>query len=561
MNSFRISSVWAAAGLLFAASSASASSILGSKHNLSTSGPGPIQASGESEICIFCHAPHRASATAPLWNRDDSSAPYTPYSSGTLKASPLPGQPTGASKLCLSCHDGTMALGAVRSRPATIPFADGVVKMPQGRAAYLGTDLSDDHPVSFRYDQSLADNNGNLRSPATLLGPVRLDRDGQLQCTACHDPHNDQYGNFLVQPNAGAALCSVCHTLDTGGIHTCDSCHMPHNAVGHEWLLRASTGNNTCLLCHGIGGTALDASGGAGKVPAGRQTRNIGAELLKTSAHGDIRRNTVIHSPNEDPLNSPRHVECSDCHNPHTTAARAALDAEGAAAPSGLLGIDAAGNVVRSSAFLYEICFRCHADSRARGPARLRRQFPQTNTRLAFAAANASYHPVLAEGRNRDVPSLMAPRTPSSTIGCTDCHNNDEGPGANGTGPRGPHGSRYAPLLERKQVFTDFSAEGGDTYALCYKCHSRSSILGNESFGGHRKHVADVKAACTTCHDPHGVSGVAHLINFNLDYVSPNDRGQLEYVDTGRFQGTCSLTCHQHNHDRAAYGTLVKTAP
>ena len=58
--------------------------IQNSKHNLSTSGPGTIKATSESAICVFCHTPHGSSASAPLWNRTETAATYTPYSSDYL---------------------------------------------------------------------------------------------------------------------------------------------------------------------------------------------------------------------------------------------------------------------------------------------------------------------------------------------------------------------------------------------------------------------------------------------------------------------------------------------
>ena len=80
-------------------------------HNLSVSGPGGVRATSETRVCVFCHAPHNASPSGPLWNRAAPGSTYLPYSSSTAAAAP--GQPTGASLLCLSCHDGTIALGAV----------------------------------------------------------------------------------------------------------------------------------------------------------------------------------------------------------------------------------------------------------------------------------------------------------------------------------------------------------------------------------------------------------------------------------------------------------------
>lgn len=176
-------------------------------HNLSVSGPGTIRALSEQQVCIFCHAPHNTSGLRPLWNRDVPSTSYRIYQSSTLNA--RPGQPTGASKLCLSCHDGTIALGSVLSRADRIRMSGGEF-MPAG-LSNLGTDLSDDHPISFFYTSGLAASDGQLADPHTLPREVRLDAAGELQCTSCHDPHSNANGKFLVMPNEYGALCTSCH--------------------------------------------------------------------------------------------------------------------------------------------------------------------------------------------------------------------------------------------------------------------------------------------------------------------------------------------------------------
>ena len=90
-------------GLVFLALAAFAdnpNSIIYSRHNLSVSSPGPVHATTESDVCVFCHAPHGASATdGPLWNHQMSAAAYTPYSSATLTALNVTiGQPNGSSR-------------------------------------------------------------------------------------------------------------------------------------------------------------------------------------------------------------------------------------------------------------------------------------------------------------------------------------------------------------------------------------------------------------------------------------------------------------------------------
>lgn len=553
---------WLVSGWLalsWAGGAQAAVSVVNSKHNLSALSPNAIKASTQSDVCIFCHTVHGASPQAPLWNRPNSGATYNPYGSSTARA--VIGQPTGSSKLCLSCHDGTIALGMVLSRPTPIQMAGGVTTMPSGRSL-LGTDLADDHPISFTYDSALASANGQLVNPAALNSQVHLDANQQLQCTTCHDPHNDQNGRFLVVNNTASALCTICHRMNnwessdhrasqatwngqgqnpwphtpypTVAANACEGCHAPHAAGTKPRLLNWAGEEQNCYPCHN------------GHVAA----KDIQTQFNKPSYH-PIDRTSGVHDPMEDPLNPTRHVECVDCHNPHAARAGAAAAPNAPPSLAGVKGVNLGGAVVAAVTKEYELCFRCHADSNNRGPARVTRQFVQTNTRLDFQPANASYHPVVAVGKNPNVPSLIAPWSTASMLYCTDCHNNDQGPKANGSGPNGPHGSAYTPLLERQLVLADYNNENSGLYALCYKCHSQAVVLGNTSWPYHRKHVVEKQTACTTCHDAHG-SSKPGLINFNTFYVTASQSGRLEFSGGGG-HGTCYLTCHRQDHSPKSY--------
>ena len=199
----------------------STNDIANTPHNLSVDGPGTVRATSETQVCVFCHTPHGAtnSPGAPLWNRALSAATYTPYSSSSLDAETIAGQlsqPAGSSKLCLSCHDGTLAISSVNvlngqvdgtisitgAGPGdTMPAGEGV---QTGFTRNLGTDLSNDHPISLTYDTTLANVDGELLDPAVsahiairqpgVRPPVPLENTGpggagQVQCGTCHDPH------------------------------------------------------------------------------------------------------------------------------------------------------------------------------------------------------------------------------------------------------------------------------------------------------------------------------------------------------------------------------------
>ena len=552
-------------------------SIINSVHNLSVNGPGTIKASSEKNACVFCHTVHHASGVTPLWNHSMSSVSnYVVYSSARLDSLNLTiPQPNGASRLCLSCHDGTVALGNVSSGAAQIQMQNGVTVMPTGDANNLGTDLSSDHPISFVYDSALAAKDLDVNDPAHLsTKAVRMDSQNRLQCTACHDPHNDQFGNFLVMDNTGSALCLVCHQPGSWGTSAhaisavvtppaiaakistgaktplakaqprtiaatgCENCHVSHKAGSKSHLLQSDMPEQNCFVCH---------NGSAAR-------RNLVADFQKPSIH-PITLNSQAHSPVEDPINPPtRHVVCADCHNPHSANATTATAPRASGALANVTGVTVAGGVIKPLLNEYELCFRCHADSVARGPALVSQQEIQTNTRLQFSTVNQSFHPVEAIGKNQtSVPSLISPWMMSSVMYCTDCHNSYSGPNAGGGGANGPHGSIYRPILERNLDLADYQPESAAAYALCYKCHSRSVVLSNSSFRYHELHVVEQHTACTTCHDSHGVANAPHLINFNTTYVTNGVSGMVRYTSTGTMHGNCTLSCHGYDHQAAPY--------
>ena len=269
-----------------------------------------------------------------------------------------------------------------------------------------------------------------------------------------------------------------------------------------------------------------------------------------------------------------RHAECADCHNPHASHAAAATAPKASGRLAGVWGID--GNGVRvdpsgtpPSVREYEICFKCHGDSANKAqplgpsPPYANRQAAQFNKRLQFDPANPSYHPVEAAGRSTWVPSLVAPWTTSSVMYCTDCHDNDTGPKAPtpGSGPAGPHGSNQKHLLvARYDMDLGSNIESSQAYALCYKCHSRSSILSDVSFSKHSRHLQNASAPCSVCHDPHGVPAAqgtttnnSRLINFDTRFVLPNASGLLRFEATGVGNGRCYLNCHGIEHNPLSY--------
>ena len=524
--------------------------VKGSPHDLS-----PLESKNP---CLFCHTPHGALPQTPLWSHKLSDAVYTIYQSSSLEAKV--GQPTGSSKLCLSCHDGTVALTHTIRSEATGGYINPGSKN-------LGTDLSDDHPISFVYSISLSTEDPQIRPASSLPGELKLGRSSELQCTTCHDPHDNQHGRFLAMSNRRSQMCVSCHNLagwntsshessivsvsgakdnylkeseyGTVSDNGCGCCHRPHSAGGHERLLHYERSENNCLNCH---------DGSVART-------NLRIDLAKASRH-DVVRYDGVHDLKESSMTMPMHVECVDCHNPHATRDSQSQVPLVPGAIRDVPGITSSGAFIQKAQYEYEVCFKCHSDNPNRTHSRITRQLTQSNTRLEFAPSNPSFHPVVSPGVNRDVPSLRSPLTVVSMIYCTDCHNSDSA-----SATKGPHGSNYPNLLAYRYDTSDFTQESSFSYELCYKeCHSRNSILNDESFPKHSEHLQE-EIPCSACHDAHGISSSqgtstanSHLINFDTGIVASDpSTGRLEFQDMGVFKGRCWLRCHETDHSPKEY--------
>ncbi len=190
-------------------------SIVHTSHNLSSSGPGEIKSVNETRICIFCHSSHNGSPEGPLWNHETTkTGAFKVYDRETMQG--YPQQPNGATKLCLSCHDGTIAVGAVKSIAGEIKMhgvgADG--EIPSAKSSNFGRDLSGMHPVSIPYTQKTAQGKSTLRwPPVDLEQEVGLDQAGFVQCTTCHDPHGSRSKSLpFWQKDSFSKVCNVCHS-------------------------------------------------------------------------------------------------------------------------------------------------------------------------------------------------------------------------------------------------------------------------------------------------------------------------------------------------------------
>lgn len=231
------------------------------KHNLSTSGPsGGWKSTNESEVCVFCHTPHNAASGKQfLWNRIGYDPTWVLYtSSPTLNFTNTPAAPSAISKLCLTCHDGVTSLNSMANPRGAImtgndqlgdtywgeePVPPGLGWGPNIGNADIPEDipnqqnyqaptgggglLLNDHPISFRYNES-CDNDSTIKKTGadcngSSIGglPLWWSNDNgisgyKVECVTCHDPHinyvaEPAYAPFLRKSNSSSNLCFTCH--------------------------------------------------------------------------------------------------------------------------------------------------------------------------------------------------------------------------------------------------------------------------------------------------------------------------------------------------------------
>ncbi len=240
-------------------------------HNMSNIGPAGrnVISNTEQQVCVFCHTPHNAKPSVPLWNKVLPTQAFNMYTSSstlspTAKKVKAPGP---ESMLCLSCHDGRTAINVLHNTSNPAAQAAGTDKevdigggygdwtgtiavgtplaafsMTNGYGPALGKigpsdspnisdttyggNLTDDHPISFSY-QTVQGEDSKLQTVAyaEAKGIRFFGGDKRLECSSCHNPHV-AYGwivdkasgvgdltlkPFLVRDNIGSALCLACH--------------------------------------------------------------------------------------------------------------------------------------------------------------------------------------------------------------------------------------------------------------------------------------------------------------------------------------------------------------
>jgi len=502
-------------------------------------GSSPVRGQN-ANACLYCHAPHNALSTTPLWNQTLSTAQSILHPSATDN----PGSATSVgrtSTLCLSCHDGTVAVGQ------TVGF--GMLQMTGALNAKLGTDLSGSHPFSIQPQMKDAPSliSTLVSSHQTRDAAVKL-VNANIECNTCHDVHNQfrdsSMPEFLVRDNTSGQLCFACH--DTGArtlnnrtnsltawansVHAiskatvspkaglggyanmsqiaCGSCHSSHNALGFG-LLRKNPNrppntddtSQACLACH-------DGSDNLTQ-PIVNVLADFNTPGQKAHPFADATNQHTVGEPII--LDRNRHATCADCHAAHAAQPTLGFDSSANLRPSqmGVAGVGVDGIATNTANYQYENCLRCHGRSAAKQslttygymPARALFAGDTMDVSLQLGYSALSAHPVMRDAANLARPSVLRnmwdvsfkvqTRPMSSRLLCTDCHNSDKNREFGGIGANGVHGSKNDHILERQYVMSQVlpGALPGTTIANL----QLNPVLDAS--------VASPYALCAKCHD------------------------------------------------------------
>lgn len=361
----------------------------------------------------------------------------------------------------------------------------------------------------------------------------------------------------------------------------CRGCHGSHWRLSPQKASLAqgtpstpfSTIDANCMRCHqGLPNPAVDQ--GASKLPqwSGTGSSHIDGPFLERAKNFS---KLVTTASNRKVLVK---AQCSGCHDSHAKDRPAYLAGQ---------AFDAFGKPTKVRATsVAQVCFTCHA-----GPEAVRTLKQQGDLGILFRPEAASSHrPGAQAAMRQDLPSLR-PGLFKGSLDCTSCHDNPKA-----TSARGPHGSPYPHLLKaafgRESEVASVGSHGND---LCFTCHDRISIMGNQSFPWHAQHIGGFTpetqvvskasrtaagprflspqapgrmspwaglaasaglgkpAACATCHNSHGSARWPALLDFDPAVVSRASLGVLDYQRMGLGHGSCTLSCHGHDHLQTRY--------
>ncbi len=385
-----------------------------------------------------------------------------------------------------------------------------------------------------------------LRGTGEAEGPTGLALDGapaHSNCKQCHFTHKAP-GAMLAKRADESALCDSCHQASPDKVNK--------NLLKETSAIQLSDPQGS-VSSHLEGGPK-----GLRSVPFVRKVQENGLQTILLPG-------------------------CGSCHDPHVKGKKKLKE----------VVFDTQGHLVGTARVnAANVCYGCHAGREAVTVSE--RQDGDMDVGRRFSPGTASSHFIGRSAKDRpDLPSLNG--TPfQGPLDCTSCHSSPPE-----SGSRGPHSSPYPFLLVASYGTEQHGVLGDKANDLCYTCHMKSSIEGNQSFPFHQQHIQGFTMSpagpgnggktkpgqnpsayppvgrspkdrkpgrgegfmagfgemtpCGTCHDPHGSPANRALLRFDPQVVKPSSAGGPSYLRTSSGHGSCTLSCHGHDHVRTSF--------
>lgn len=286
-------------------------------------------------LCVSCHKVHGAQPATAL-----------------LTFKPKYGE------TCVACHpEQATVLGSSHDLQTNFPGEKNLKGMtPVGAGPCSACHLA--HRTPRDHTTAAGDPDGECVTchQAGSVGQTKVagtNAHPQTQCTACHNPHDRSYGNYLAKPED--ELCASCHADHTklvGGPHDatrpehaekwpadvtaapglCRPCHIPHGEKRPDLfrvgdIAPARNHDDVCLACH------ADLNWGSATGVAAVHPQQIAPEHCEA----DVALVPLDERGGE-------RMGCRTCHDPH-----------GGAEPVHLAR-------VRPGEDTHDLCLRCHTD-------------------------------------------------------------------------------------------------------------------------------------------------------------------------------------------------------
>jgi predicted CXXCH cytochrome family protein len=334
---------------------------------------------GTNQICVFCHTPHGFNPvpSGPLWNkRVSASTVYTVYNAGSNSSSTLDAdipQIGSVSLACLSCHDGTQAMDSMINGPGSGGMmgggsgydaslsstaqasmsllgasqgyvwgdsAGGFAMMSQGgsdaaalgftdlngaavngdnpasEGILLGTDLSNDHPISVQYCGGGISSTTQISAVAGSAGVIAAgtcrDRLFNLPTVQVLNGTNRFWVDTAIVADTDAIAAGAASTGGTSGDPVTRNPDTVETYVTAGLDLASANplaGSQTGDCGNGNNGDAC----GRGFVAATGPN-----DATKTVSGFGIRTKQDIMLFTNNPGVTGPSVECASCHDPHT---------------------------------------------------------------------------------------------------------------------------------------------------------------------------------------------------------------------------------------------------